>query len=510
MAFLVLAHLDLGGFHGALSESAAEAVAAGDERLLETYFDTGYDRDLWLESLRRQAMERKLFPLTAGSALRGEGVGEALDMLCLIVGTDYETRASAPLRGVAQKVRFDDQGNKLTFVKLTQGRIRVRDEIQTPDGPAKISEIRLYHGAKYTAVPQAESGDIAALAGVQGIRPGDAVGEDCRRGSFATSPLMTAEVLWPQEIHPTRMLEILRRLEEEEPMLGVTWNEASRSIEVQVLGRIQLDVLRALVKERSGVEIDFGACRPRYMETIAGTTYGIGHYEPLRHYAEVHLRLDPLPRGSGVVFESACHVDTLALNWQRLIETHIFEKTHRGVLVGAPLTDVRVTLLTGRDHLKHTEGGDFREATYRALRNALMRGQCVLLEPVCRFDLRVPEDDFGRVMGDLNRLKAQVDPPVFSDGEAQMTGEAPFQLLSDYSESLAAMTHGRGAFSWRLDHYSPCREAEKVVAAANYNPYADGSPDSVCCAKGAGYTVAWDKVRDFAHLESEATEIVKT
>ena len=489
---------------GTLTAEAAESAAAYDETLMDRLFDTGYDRDLWLARLRALVRARAVFPLMAGSALRGEGIGPCLDMLRTLTETDYQAREREPMRAVAQKVRFDDQGNRLTFLKLTRGALNARDEVQTVDGPVKAGELRLYHGAKYTTVPSAAAGDIVAVTGLGGVRPGDTVGADCARGRFNTAPLMTARVLWPDQIHPTQMLGILRRIEEEEPLLGVTWNESSRTIEVQVMGRIQLDVLRSLVAARAGIDIDFGACRPRYLETIAKPAYGIGHYEPLRHYAEVHLRLDPLPRGRGVEFESAVHVDDLSLNWQRLIRTHVFEIQHRGLLTGAPLTDVKVTLLAGRDHLKHTEGGDFREATYRAIRNALMRAQGVLLEPVCRFDLRAPEAAYGRVAGDLARLKADCEPPRYEAGEVAITGEAAFSALSEYSETLAALTHGRAAFSWRLDHYRPCEDQQRVVDEARYDPYSDGSPDSVFCAKGAGYTVAWDKVADFAHLPSEA------
>ena len=488
---------------GALSDEAAEAVAAYDEGLLERLFDTGYDREAWLQTLRALVKSRAVFPLMAGSALKGEGVAAFMDMLRLLTVTDYESRENEPLRGVVQKVRFDEQGNRLTFIKLTAGTLGAREEIATPEGPAKAGEMRLYHGAKFTTVPTARAGELVAVQGLQGVRPGDTVGEGARRGRFETAPLMVSRVIWPENIHPTRMLEALKKIEEEEPLLGVEWHPETRAIDVQVMGKMQLDVLKALVHDRFGLDIAFGASKPRYMETIADTTYGIGHYEPLRHYAEAHLRLDPLPAGSGVTFASECHVDDLALNWQRLIETHVFEKTHHGILTGAPLTDVRVTLLAGRAHLKHTEGGDFREATYRAIRNALMRGRGVLLEPVCRFELRAPEEAYGRLTGDLQRLKADYEARMEA-GEVIMTGEAAFSALSDYSETLAALTHGRGALSWRLSRYRPCENQDEIVAEANYNPFTDGSPDSVFCAKGAGYTVAWDKVIDFAHCESAA------
>jgi len=243
-----------------------------------------------------------------------------------------------------------------------------------------------------------------------------------------------------------------------------------------------------------------------YMETIVSPSLGIGHYEPLRHYAEVQLKLNPLPRGSGVTFKSACHVDVLALNWQRLIETHVFEKTHKGVLTGAPLTDVCVELLCGRAHNKHTEGGDFRQSTYRAIRNALMYAESILLEPICRFSLRAPQDSFGRVMGDLNRMQAKTEPPEMDEDGFTLSGEVAFALFSCYQADFMAATHGRGMLSYHLDHYAPCRNAEEVISECNYNPLAEDTPDSVFCAKGAGYTVPWDQVRNEAHCPIQWTD----
>ncbi len=491
---------------GTLLESAAEAVAANDEALMEALFSTGYDRDLWLRALRDQIRRREVFPLMAGSALKGDGVEGFLRVISLLTETGYQSRTEEPFAARAAKVRFDTQGSRMVFLKLTGGRLSARDEIATPAGAQKVNELRVYSGAKYRQVAAAEAGDIVAAVGLSGVRPGDLVGAVCAHSRFVTAPLMSARVLFPPDVHPGRMLECMRQLEEEEPMLGVAWSESEQSIELQVMGAIQLEVIRELVQQRFGIAIDFGPCRVRYMETIAAPAWGIGHYEPLRHYAEVHLRLDPAPRGSGITFESACHVDDLALNWQRLIETHVFERVHRGVLIGAPLTDVKVTLLAGRAHLKHTEGGDFRQATYRALRNALMRAQSVLLEPVCRFELRAPAEAMGRILGDLTRMRADAAPPEIDRDEMLISGEAPAARFSGYPESLAMLTHGRGALSWRLDHYAPCEDAAAVVAERGYNPLADDTPDSVFCAHGAGYAVPWDRVREMAHLSSEATQ----
>ena len=489
---------------GTITGDAVEQIAEGDEALLDRLFEEGYDREMWLKSLKKQIRNRQLFPLMAGSALRDEGVKEFLRALSMLIETEYQQHVNEPMQARAFKVRFDAQGNRMAYLKLTHGTVSSRDEIMTPAGPMKINELRIAHGAKYRQVSSASAGDLVAAVGLADVRPGDLVGAVCEKSRFVTEPLLAAQVLYPKEIHSTKMLAALRQLEDEEPMLGVQWNEGTQSIELMVMGEIQLDVIRELMDSRFGIKIDFGPCRVRYMETIASPVCGIGHYEPLRHYAEVHLKLEPGERGSGITFKSNVHVDDLAFNWQRLIESHVFERTHKGVLVGAPLTDIKVTLLAGRAHLKHTEGGDFRQSTYRAIRQALMQAENVLLEPVCRFEMRAPADNMGKLMGDLSRMHAKTESPVFLDDEIQITGEAVFSLLSGYQTEFAAITHGRGAFTWQLSHYEPCLNAEEVIAERAYQPLADEPADSVFCAKGAGFTVAWDKVRDFAHLHSEA------
>ena len=314
---------------------------------------------------------------------------------------------------------------------------------------------------------------------------------------------MAASVTWEASLPAGKVLAALRALEDEDPTLAVMYNERTGAIDLHVMGPIQLEVIRQLMLDRHGIAIDFSPMRVLYLETIAAPAVGIGHYEPLRHYAEVQLRLVPGPRGSGITFESLCHVDELALNWQRLIETHVFEKPHKGVLTGAPLTDVKVQLLHGRAHLKHTEGGDFRESTYRAIRNALMHAQSVLLEPICRFTVQAPQACYGRVMGDLTRMHAKLEPPELLEDAFRLSGEATFALFSSYNTDFMAATHGRGLLSYRLDHYAPCRDSAQVIEAAQYNPLADDTPDSVFCSHSAGFTVPWDQVRAYAHCPIE-------
>ncbi len=517
---------------GELPAGLIEAVAERDEALLDRWIAGDYEREAWLRALRQQVTGRALFPVWRGSALNDAGVAGFLDGLVAIWGKERSfDSAAAPLRmtpeaeachsersdaaggtqsknlshfdALVYKVRRDAQGNRLCFFKVLSGGVAAREAVAVPGGSAKLNELRLYSGAKYTPVQLAEPGMLCAATGLGDVRPGDYIGADAgRRNAFRTEPMMAASVTC--DAAPTgRLLEALRQLEEEDPALGVACNEATGAIDLRVMGEIQLEVLKQLMLDRFGLAVEFGPMRVLYMETVAAPAVGVGHYEPLRHYAEVQLRLVPGSRGSGVRFESKCHVDELALNWQRLIETHVYEKAHRGVLTGAPLTDVVVQLLHGRAHLKHTEGGDFRQSTYRAIRNALMYAQSVLLEPICRFTLRAPQDSYGRVMGDLTRMHAVLEPPRMEGEAFALTGEAAFAAFAAYNTDFLAATHGRGTLSYRLDHYAPCRDAEAVIAAANYNPLADDTPDSVFCAHGAGYTVPWNEVRAHAHCSVE-------
>ena len=351
-------------------------------------------------------------------------------------------------------------------------------------------------------LPRCSAGDLCAVPGLNGVKIGDILGANAARGDHSESePMLQSTVTFDPPVRSDQVLRALRELEEEDPTLCVE-NDSS-GLSIRVMGEIQLDVLTELLQERYGLNVRFGNRRVIFLETIAEPAIGIGHYEPLRHYAEVHLRLVPGPRGSGIRFESKCHVDILGLNWQRLIETHVFEKQHRGVLTGAALTDVTVQLLTGRAHLKHTEGGDFRQATYRAIRNALMNAKSVLLEPVCAFTLRAPAELYGRLAGDMTRLRADCEPPVYTGDMVEISGQATFREISEYARNLPAQTHGRGALTYRLDHYTPARDADALVAESGYNPLADDTPDSVFCARGAGFVVHWQDVPAYAHLPQE-------
>ena len=498
--------IDARGFAGGrMSETLIEEVAARDESLMDRLFEKGYDEALWLAALSRQVMACVAFPVMAGSALRGDGVEEFMRALRALVRTEWEKREREPFRALVYKIRHDAQGGRLCFFKVLSGSAAVRDEIETPQGPAKLSALSLWHGPRARSVERAAAGELCACAGLAGVMPGDTLGAGAKRrtAEWTCEPMLAADAVWDAAISKSRVLAAFRMLEEEESSLQVEAREGDGGIAIRVMGEIQLEVLREVLKSRFGLDVSFGPARVLYRETVKAPCMGIGHYEPLRHYAEVWLRLVPTEPGSGVTFRSLCHVDTLALNWQRLIETHVLEKQHKGVLTGAPLTDVRVELLTGRAHIKHTEGGDFRQSVYRAIRNALMYGESRLLEPICRFSMRAPEECYGRLAGDLSRMRAQIEPPEYDGDRVTLRGEAPFAALSGYQTEFLAATHGKGALTVRLSRYAPCRDedAARIVAEANYNPLADDTPDSVFCQKGAGFRVAWDHVREWAHCE---------
>lgn len=422
-----------------------------------------------------------------------------MQLLLRLTSADWERKAAEPLSARVFRVRHDDKGQRLCFMKLLSGTLRTRQAL--PGREEKVNELRIYHGDKYRTVEEARAGDLVAVPGLPGLMPGDGIGT-CPKLHFMTEPMMMADLIWDSKQVPAfRLMEMLTPLGQEEPSLDFVRQE--ERITCRVMGRIQLEILRSLIAQRCGVEVSFGPCKPIYRETIDAPSVGVGHYEPLRHYAEVVLRLVPTEPGSGITFVSRCHVDTLELNWQRLIETHIFEKPHHGVLTGAELTDIRFELLCGRSHLKHTEGGDFRQSVYRAIRNGLMYAKSVLLEPVCGFALSVPQDQFGTVSGALAGLRADTEPAEYRGDRVLLRGEAAWSRFMPWQEQFVAMTHGRGTLRVWLSRYAPCDEQERIVTETGYNPLADETPDSVFCSHGAGFTVPWQQVRSYMHCQGE-------
>lgn len=493
-----------------IEELTGEAAAMTDETALEEFLETGELSDA---TTRRLFAERHVFPCLFGSALKNEGVAELLDAIAKLAPDrawpgEFAARVYRVSRG--------DHGERIAWLKITGGELHARQQV---DGVAddipwseKINELRIYTGSRLEPISNASAGGVCAVTGLSHVRPGDALGAEPAPERPTLAPVLTYGVLTGgADIHT--VLSALRELAEEDPMLAVSWDEHLQEIRLRLMGAVQLEVVRDLMARRFGLDIDFGPGSILYKETISRPVMGIGHFEPLRHYAEVHLRLDPAPRGSGVTFGSECSEDDLDRNWQRLILTNAQERELVGVLTGAPVTDVRITLVGGRAHLKHTEGGDFRQATYRAMRQALMTtrelGDCMLLEPWYTFELELPTDKVGRAMSDLTRMSARFGSPEQMGDEARLTGEVPASELGDYALQLAEYTSGQGRISLEFSGYEPCHDSQHVIEEAGYDPETDlpNTPDSVFCSHGAGYTVKWHEVPEHAHVEVDTSRL---
>ena len=486
------------------SDTLAEEAAVCDESVLEHFLETDELPDT---AISRMIAERKLFPCFFGSALKVEGVDE------LLAGVErYAPQPAYPAEFGAKvfKIMRDAQGARLTHMKITGGALHTKELLTGREGDTvwqeKADQLRLYSGAKFRPVDTAEAGAVVAVMGLSHTFPGQGLGIEPDWSGAVLQPVLTYRVELTDGTDPHTALQKLRQLEEEDPQLHIVWNNGE--IHAQLMGEVQMEVLQRLIRERLGMEISFGAGAVCYRETIANAVEGIGHFEPLRHYAEVHLLLEPGEPGSGLQFASICRTDALDLNWQRLILTHLAERSHPGVLAGAPLTDVKITLTAGRAHIKHTEGGDFRQATYRAvrqgLRTAAARGQAVLLEPWYDFRLEVPQDCVGRAMADLQRRCAEFSTPENEDGLAVITGKAPVAEMRGCAREVTAYTRGAGRLSCMPRGYAPCHNTEAVLEAIGYQPDADteNPADSVFCSHGAGYLVKWDEVPAHAHVAS--------
>ncbi len=485
-----------------LSLDDPETAAMCDEQLLEEYLSTG---TLNRGSVARAVAQCKLFPCYFGAALKLEGVEEFLAQLAELAP---EAEAGKEFGAKVFKISRDEQGNRMTHLKVTGGVLRVRDVLSGPGWEEKVTQIRIYSGTKYQTVEELLPGQAAAVTGLSRTAPGLGLGAETQSLSPVLEPVLAYDVLLPEGTDPMKALDCFRQLEEEEPQLHVEWIAQNRQIRVRLMGPIQLEILTKLMEERFGLPVTFGAGGILYRETIEEPVEGVGHYEPLRHYAEVHLLLEPAPRGTGVRILTGCREDDLDRNWQRLILTHLREKPHLGVLTGSPITDVTITLMSGKAHLKHTEGGDFRQATYRAVRQGLMQAKSVLLEPWYAFCLDIPQTAVGRAMTDLQRMGADLTPPEQNGDRAVLTGSAPVAALREYPQEVTAYTHGLGQFTCTPDGYRPCREQETVVEEIGYDPEADleNTPDSVFCDHGAGFVVKWHQVPQMMHLPSVLQE----
>ena len=473
-----------------------EELSLSDEALMEGYLASGTLSDAQIASL---VSRRRVFPCLFGSALRQTGVDALLDTLRRYVD---EPARGADFGAHVFKIARDEKGARLTFLKVTGGMLTVKQTLSGEGWEEKANQLRLYSGSKFTLLQQAPAGTVCAVTGLSKTMPGDIFGRETAAQAPALQPVLEYRLLLDDGTDAALAYGKLRALEEEEPSLHLVWNALLREIRVQLMGPVQMEILQKLIETRFGLRVSFDAGNIVYLETIAAPVEGVGHYEPLRHYAEVHLPMEPAEPGSGLQFDTMCPTDTLALHWQRLILAHLAEKAHRGVLTGAPVTDIRFTLVSGRAHLKHTEGGDFRQATYRAVRQGLMKAQSVLLEPWYAFRMELPAPGVGRAITDIQRMQGEYDPPETDGDQAVLRGSAPVRLLREYQTELTAYTRGQGRIQLRVSGYRPCREQEQIVRAIGYDPARDleNPASSVFCAHGAGYEVKWQDVDAAAHL----------
>lgn len=476
-----------------------ELIALSDETLMEQYLETGTFRK---EDVQTLIQNRKLFPCYFGSALKLEAIDTFLK------GLETYTKAKSvreEFGAKVYKISRDEQGNRLTCMKITGGILRVKDRLAGD----KVNQIRIYSGKRYETAEEVRMGEVCAVLGLEQTHPGQGLGAEPDSELPLLEPVLTYQILLPEDCDRNGMLQKLKQIEEESPELRVLWNGKTAEIQVQLMGEVQIDVLKRMIYERYGVAAEFGTGNIVYKETIAGTVEGVGHFEPLKHYAEVHLIMEPAEPGSGLQFDTSVSEDHLDKNWQRLILTHLEEKQHKGVLTGSDITDMKITLAAGKAHQKHTEGGDFRQATYRAVRQGLMEAKNILLEPYYEFRLEIPQDSIGRAMTDIERMYGTCDSPDIVNGMAILAGTAPVSSMNGYQTEITSYTRGTGRIFCSLKGYAPCRNAEEVIEEIGYNALGDmeNPSGSVFCAHGAGFVVEWDEVKKYMHLESVLHEL---
>ncbi|EJP6471814.1 TetM/TetW/TetO/TetS family tetracycline resistance ribosomal protection protein [Clostridium botulinum] len=486
-----------------LTPEIVEFIAEQDEYLLEKYLDDKYDKELWLNSMKKLIKSSKVFPCFIGSALQDIGIEDLLENLHILTYTEYNEEEK--FSGRVYKIRHDEQSNKLTYVKALSGSLKVKDEINLggfqDNFCEKVNEIRIYNGDKYTNVDKAEAGQIFAVTGLNSANVGDGIGTLKEKATYNMVPTLKSKVIFDETLNVKDVLKYFKILEEEDPSLNIIWNEKFQEIQVYIMGIIQLEVLKNLMEERFHILIDFGPCEILYKETIMDTVVGYGHFEPLGHYSEVHLKLEPGKRNSGITFENLCHTDDLTIGNQNLVKTHIFERDHHGILTGSPITDIKITLLTGRTHNKHTSGGDFREATFRALRQGLEKAKNALLEPYYSFKMEVPLDCMGRVLSDIQKLKGSFNPPETIDNRVIVKGRGPVATFMDYSVEFISFTKGKGKFNFVFDGYDICHNEKEVIEKIAYDKNADieYTSTSIFCSKGQAFLVKYEEVEEYMH-----------
>ncbi|OOM13831.1 elongation factor G [Clostridium saccharobutylicum] len=537
-----------------LNDEIIEFISEYDEVLLEKYLEGEYDEKLWKNVFRNLIKENKVFPCFAGSALQDEGILEFIYGLDELTFTNYEDlnvedcndnsslmpmfrdnilNTTNKFAGYVYKVRHEATGNRITFIKCLKGELKVRDEIiyggeikannsSSEMGKSdnsklqlsfeyeneikeKVSSIRIYNGNKFKVVDNVKAGEVFGVTGLTNVLAGEGIGELRLKTNYEMVPTLMSKVIFDASYNIKEVLGYFKLLEAEDPALNVIWSEAIKEMHVHIMGKIQLEVLKEIVEERFNLSVEFGPCEILYKESILETAIGSGHFEPLRHYAEVHLKIEPLPRNSGIIFENKCHSDHLTIGNQNLIKTHIFEREHHGILTGSPLTDIKITLLTGRAHLKHTSGGDFREATFRALRQGLEKVKNILLEPYYKFTIEVEQDFIGRVLSDIQKMDGTFDPPEIAKDKMIVNGRGPVATFMDYPMEVIAFTKGKGHINLIYDGYDNCHNSEEVIQKRAYNKNADieYTSSSIFCSHGQGYIVEWDEADKSMHCELE-------
>ncbi|WP_010098752.1 GTP-binding protein [Ornithinibacillus scapharcae] len=489
-----------------MEERVVEFIAEQDEELFDYYMENGFNHNLWLKKMQIMVKETELFPCLSGSALHGIGVDDFLEKLDLLTVTDYSKNEE--FAGQVYKIRYDKAGTRLTFIKAQSGSLQVRDQVIYGSSDyrehEKITQIRRYNGSQYEVINEVFAGEIFAVTGLSNAVVGDGVGANSDKATFEMIPTLRSRVVFEPHVHVKEALAYFKILDAEDPSLTVTWEEKLQQIHIHIMGTIQLEVLKQVIEDRFDLKIEFEKPEIIYKETIHSSVIGYGHFEPLRHYAEVHLKIEPMERNSGIQFESVCHTDNLANGLQNLVRQHILEQEHHGLLTGSGLTDVKITLLTGKAHHQHTHGGDFREATFRALRQGLEKASNIILEPYYHFKIIVDIEQMGRVLTDVQSAYGKFEPPVTEGDKAVIIGKAPVATFMEYSTVLASYTKGKGSITLVFGGYDCCHNEDEVISRIGYNKDADPeyTSSSVFCAKGAGYSVKWDEAEKMMHLLS--------
>ncbi|MBI0579301.1 TetM/TetW/TetO/TetS family tetracycline resistance ribosomal protection protein [Neobacillus cucumis] len=485
---------------GSISNELIEFIAERDEDLLDYYMEKGYEPELWLKKMQSMIQGAQIYPYASGAALQDIGVKDFLEKFDLLTVTDFDS--SEPFSGRVYKIRFDETGTRVTFIKALSGTLKVRDGIACGNGEMeKVTQIRMYNGSQYQQIDQVSAGELFAVTGITNASVGDGVGTLEEKAVYDMVPTLRSKVVFEPEVNPKEALKYFLMLDAEDPSLHVNWEERLQEIHLHVMGAIQLEVLEQIIFERFRLKIVFEQPEILYKETIDNEVIGYGHFEPLKHYAEVHLKIEPGKRNSGILYESSCHTDDLSIGLQNLVGQHLVEREHHGLLTGSPITDLKITLLTGRAHNKHTHGGDFREAVFRALRQGLEKANNILLEPFYHFKIIVTTNQIGRVLSDVQAAYGRIDSPMTDGDKAILTGIVPVATFMNYSMELASFTQGKGRMSLTFAGYHRCHNAEEVIKRIGYdkNVDPDYTSSSIFCLKGQGFTVKWDEAEGMMH-----------